>query len=133
MGKVSENTVVCKKCHYTNPPESPLEFFISLKRNYCKSCNTRFESKMITDVDNNKILFSNRRKYLFSVFIPVALGITTASLLSTFGFRFKVEAGVFQVMIEVMAIFFGFQVLGIFYYLRKVDNQKQHTETLLFS
>lgn len=119
-----ENAVICRKCKYTNPPESPFEFFISLKSNYCKSCNTKFGSKMTTDSDK-KIQLGNYRRYLVSVLIPIGLGIAFASLLSIFGFEFEVDGGVFQVLIEVMAIFFGFQILGIFYYLGKVDNQKR--------
>jgi hypothetical protein len=53
------------------------------------------------------------------------MAVVYAFLSSILGIKFIVDKIVFQVLIEVMAIFFGFQVLGIFYYLGRIDNQKR--------
>jgi hypothetical protein len=120
----SDNNIICKKCGYANPPESPFEFFISLKHNYCKSCNTKFESHTTVNLDK-RIPLRNFRRFYASIMIALAIGSLYAFLSTLFGFKFEVDRSVFQVVIEVMAIFFGFQILGIFYYLGKLDNQKR--------
>jgi hypothetical protein len=113
----------CKSCSYVNPKESPVEFFFSLKRNYCKSCNTKFNSQR--HANDTKIQLRNYNKLVGSVFVVLAGLIVYASVTSLLGFKFVVDISVFQVLIQVMAIFFGFQVLGIFYFLGKIDSQKR--------
>jgi hypothetical protein len=75
--------------------------------------------------DDTTIQFRNYSLLVGSVFVVLAMAAVYAFLSSFLGIKFVVDKSVFQVLIEVMAIFFGFQVLGIFYCLGKIDNQKR--------
>ncbi|MGI8831612.1 MAG: hypothetical protein ACR2IS_03130, partial [Nitrososphaeraceae archaeon] len=126
--KHTKKFVPCKSCGYANPSESPFEFLISWKRNYCRSCNSKLESLSTLDSDwdsDRTIPIKDYAKYMVTIYIIIlAVGVCGISLYFL-GFELKLDKIVFQVLIEVMAVFFGFKILGIFYYLGKMDNQKR--------